>query len=365
MSDASRVTTGKLKSLITLDLEYDSALWKSGGTTATTAKVTNLPFQYTGVTATVGNRLFMRCDKNEHGGELWTSDGTAAGTKMVKDILPGEESSDIYELVAVGNEVFFGAEVSTDDTIRRLWRSDGTAAGTVEVSLGLPADFNPDAAAVAEFDGRLLAHIADPVHGREPWIIDPAAGKATFLADLEDLDFLASMPRNLNFANDLLFFTTGEGLWRTDGSAVGTTLVYQGIVNHREIINNPDFYATVGKHLYFFIEDVPNDHYELWRTDGAVATTTLVKDDLVRDTWVEPVKSMTDVNGVLYFTRFGPGRPRSQLWRSDGTPAGTIHVATPHQHPLRAIVGDQLDHRHRQHRLLRRHRRRQRRGALA
>src|SRR5439155_18113329 len=63
-----------------------------------------------------------------NGREPWVSDGTAAGTHIIRDLLPGSESSDPFTLGAINGLVFFRA----DDGIhgRELWRTDGTDAGT-------------------------------------------------------------------------------------------------------------------------------------------------------------------------------------------------------------------------------------------
>src|SRR5687767_1859346 len=69
------------------------------------------------------------------GRELHRSDGTEAGTVMVKDIVPGPGSSDPEDLINVNGTLFFTARPSERDFQRReLWRSDGTAAGTVRVT---------------------------------------------------------------------------------------------------------------------------------------------------------------------------------------------------------------------------------------
>ena len=65
------------------------------------------------------------------GEELWKSDGTAAGTVLVKDINPGSgPSSDSQSTPAnMNGTLFFNADDGTSGY--ELWKSDGTAAGTV------------------------------------------------------------------------------------------------------------------------------------------------------------------------------------------------------------------------------------------
>ena len=73
----------------------------------------------------VDGTLFFYASDGSHGEELWKTDGTAAGTIMVKDINPGSTSSNPFHMTAVGGTLFFAA----DDGIhgRELWKSDGTA----------------------------------------------------------------------------------------------------------------------------------------------------------------------------------------------------------------------------------------------
>ena len=80
----------------------------------------------------VGSTLFFAANDGVHGTELWKSDGTAAGTKMVKDIRSGAKSSDPEYLVNVNGKVFFTANDGKHKN--QLWKSDGTGRGTVRVS---------------------------------------------------------------------------------------------------------------------------------------------------------------------------------------------------------------------------------------
>ncbi len=65
------------------------------------------------------------------GVELWSSDGTTAGTKLFKDINPGLDGASIGQLLVANNVLYFAAQ---DGVVgRELWKSDGTPAGTAMV----------------------------------------------------------------------------------------------------------------------------------------------------------------------------------------------------------------------------------------
>ncbi len=67
--------------------------------------------------------LIFRANDGTNGSELWKSNGTAAGTVLVKDIAASTAASSPNLLTVVGSQVFFTA----DDGIagREVWRSDG------------------------------------------------------------------------------------------------------------------------------------------------------------------------------------------------------------------------------------------------
>ena len=74
---------------------------------------------------TVNRIIYFTADDGTHGAALWRSDGTARGTRMVKDINP-------YELTDVNGTLHF-ATLSDASHVSELWRSDGTEAGTTVV----------------------------------------------------------------------------------------------------------------------------------------------------------------------------------------------------------------------------------------
>ena len=76
--------------------------------------------------------LFFTANDGVHGDEPWVSNGTAAGTQMLADIIPGSQGSDPSDLTPVGNDVDFIANEPNDYV--GLWKSDGTVSGTTEVT---------------------------------------------------------------------------------------------------------------------------------------------------------------------------------------------------------------------------------------
>ena len=114
-------------------------LWVTDGTIAGTHMVRSFgtdPIYHFGLKA-IGSHVYFTIDDGSGvGRELWTSDGTTAGTVLVKDIFPGAGPSWPVYLTNFNGTLFFNAQVAPGDYA--LWRSDGTAAGTVMVKDASP-----------------------------------------------------------------------------------------------------------------------------------------------------------------------------------------------------------------------------------
>ena len=142
--------------------------------------------------------------------ELWKSDGTAAGTVLVKDISPGSAGSIPNNLTNVNGTLFFAADDGTNGT--ELWKSDGTAAGTVLVK-----DIRPSCSGssypgyLTNVNGTLFFAADDGTHGRELWKSDGTAAGTVLVKDINPGIGTDSYPTDLTNVNGTLFFTADDG----------------------------------------------------------------------------------------------------------------------------------------------------------
>ncbi|MEA2600557.1 MAG: hypothetical protein QOF89_1549 [Acidobacteriota bacterium] len=316
---------------------HGQELWKSDGTAAGTSLVADVdPGLASGFRSVfvAGGRVYLTADDGVHGVELWTTDGTAAGTVLVKDINPGPAGSLPRLWLDTGGNLLLNA----DDGVhgQEPWTSDGTAAGTT-----LLADVNPGAgssspafssawedAAVLP-GGRFVFHANDGSHGEELWISDGTPANTALLKDANP-GFDGSAPFNLvPFAGRVLFRasddTHGMELWATDGTTAGTVLVKD--VAPGPFGSAPLQLTPFGGQVYFEADDSTTGR-ELWKTDGTAAGTVLVKDlnpgAAGGFTFIFRYQITVLGSALCFFADDGVHGP--ELWKSDGTAAGTALV---------------------------------------
>ncbi len=114
------------------------------------------------------------------------------------------------------------------------------------------------------------------------------------------------------------YATMKSSLWKSDGTALGTTQVYAF-----DNLFIPTQLTPVGNQLFFVMYDTQAGS-EVWVSDGSYAGThrsSIVQDDNEGDP-----KELTAYQGQLYFVG-NDGATGDELWRTNGTPAGTTQVA--------------------------------------
>jgi ELWxxDGT repeat protein len=151
--------------------------------------------------------------------ELWKSDGTAAGTTLVKDIYPGQgrfydyygyphdlpNSSAPNQLTNVNGTLYFMATEGT--TGGELWKSDSTAVGTV-----LVRRFNSYVSNLTDVNGMIVFAADDGTTGMELWRTDGTAAGTILVKDISPGSH-SSIPYNSSrvIVNGTEFFLADDG----------------------------------------------------------------------------------------------------------------------------------------------------------
>ena len=253
----------------------------------------------------------------DHGRELWISDGTTAGTFMLKDLAPGETSSTPKDLAAVGSLLFFSAE--DPDHGREVWRSDGTPDGTFlvqDLSPGAAPGVGLDELGVApeftDLSGTAIFAGSNGVAGRELFASDGSPGSAQLLEARSGPTSSISQGRLTRLGGLVLFnVVIGDDweMWRTDGTQAGTWMVKDfgppGAQGFESPLADPPF-------MYF----AAGPQGTLWRTDGTAEGTVELGGGI-------NVAYISLVGGTLFYQAEDP-TTGIELWMSDRLSAGEL-----------------------------------------
>lgn len=280
----------------------------------------------------VGDRVLFFASDEVSPVELWTTDGTQAGTRRVRDVSASGSDSSIlsaFGLVAARGRAYF----QTLDPLAglRLWRTDGSREGTVPIfSVGLYEDLEqalPPEIVTAALGGDLLFLRPNREGFLELWRTGASSASARRLASLPAASGADSAAVRLLSATGRAYFTfqapssSRTEIWTTDGTAAGTVRLTSIPRPASPIPSQP---IVVGGRLFFLGFDAPHG-FELWTSDGSTAGTRLVRDFA---SGRRPALYEQFVAGrqVLYFTlETSAGR---EVWRSDGTQSGTVRLPT-------------------------------------
>jgi len=300
--------------------------------------------------------------------QLWVTDGSAAGTRLLRSLPQVYPYPTIDNLTAVGGRVFFNESVA--GLSRHLWVSDGTVAGTRLVKAF--ADDHHDYAGAGQpmvgLGSRLYFPGYDATHGSELWSSDGTAGGTTLAVDVTP-GAVGSDPVGLTAWHGRLVFSAGGQVYLSDGTAAGTsaltaggqpvgaslgTLVpvgdklflYGSVGSSQQMVltdgtaagttaqplpatlQRTSGFAAAGGKLLFGARTISlDDDEELWSTDGTTTGTVRVK-DIFPGLLPSSPGNLTTIGSRVLFTASLPSLGE-RLMVSDGTAAGTHALTYP------------------------------------
>ncbi len=259
---------------------------------------------------------------------LWATDGTAPGTHFLRTLAPSTGEADLAPLTTEDLVFEFPRfDVETNRHWPELWRTDGTTEGTAPIALFkdlYAGEREPSNTAIQFFrlPQRLLVFFDDGVHGAEPWASDGTGPGTRLLLDLLP-GAASSFPEQWIPVGDGAVFSSHdfsrgvEFLWATDGTEAGTRLLLE--TDPGQPIWQLAAFQGEGR---FFLN--ANTHPELWRTDGTPEGTVLVDplDTLTPVPSANPEALLRHRDRLAFLAR-GDGVGR-ELFLSDGSAAGTF-----------------------------------------
>ncbi|MBL8827197.1 MAG: cadherin-like domain-containing protein, partial [Planctomycetaceae bacterium] len=276
----------------------------------------------------VNGTLYFSASDGINGYELWKSDGTSAGTILVRDINAGAGDANPRNLTNVNGTLYFSAVPGeTGSANFELWKSDGTSAGTVLIKDIRPGNNGSVPQLLTNVNGTLYFQANDGTNGQELWKSDGTSAGTVLVKDIR-VGSLTAYPQLLTNVNGILYFQANDGangyeLWKSDGSSSGTILVKD--IRPGASSAFPKVLTNFNGMLYFNANDGING-YELWKSDGSSSGTVLVK-DLYGGSVGSAPQSLTVWNSQLYFVAFEVGQSE-EIWTSDGTSTGTQVITT-------------------------------------
>src|SRR5215213_3943351 len=290
----------------------------------------------------------------KYGEEPWKTKGTKGTTRIIKDIVPGPDSSGAEDFVPTTDPqtTFFRAWDARHG--EELWKTDGTEKGTKLVEdinrdphpgarcqqgdCGIPQGWShPDTETAM---GKIVFFAADDgMHGVELWKSDGTRKGTTLVKDINP-DAPAPTTKvcksakncaggswvdDMTLVGNSLYLTANDGkhgveLWKSDGTKKGTTLVKDINPSSDSEISDIGNLVALRKTLYFSANDGKHG-LELWKSDGTERGTRLVKDVNPGPADSDP-DTLTVFRGVLLFSA-DDGVHGNEMWGSDGSKAST------------------------------------------
>jgi len=299
--------------IVFVDGEHEYEPWITDGTEAGTNMLKDINLKssgarYTNFTKVGGNIYFI--ENFAMFSALWKTDGTEAGTVLVRKIPEG-----VLELIESGGLLYF--TLKHNNMIVELWISDGTEAGTKSIKV-IQSDNRPEISAMASMGGKLYFLITDYLYDIELWESSGTEATTTLVKDIwSGHDAGGAYNNSLSVINGKLYFTgytdtSGREPWVSDGTAVGTTIlkdIYAGVES-----SDPSSFVELSGDVYF-ISNGGNGENEVWTTDGTAGATVVYGE---ADTNPE---SIVWFDGQLHYSSYD-----RRVYKTDGTGPGTSAV---------------------------------------
>ena len=266
-------------------------------------------FTSIGQLADVNGRLYFNGGDPTYGTELYTSDGTAAGTVLVKDIYPGYNSSSPYSFTNVNDTLYF---IATDASGTGLWWAAGNSIGSFSTQ-AFPGGFN-----ILSAGKKGTSQFYLTVYGTNSslWVCNGKSSGAQEITSsgnalMPTYNMASVMNGKLYISGSTTTTNINDELWSTDGTSQGTSEVFSLVVE-ANYSSNPSIQLALDS-VFFMTADNGYNGSELWISNGTQQGTSMVA-DIYPGPQPSGIANMIYYKGAVYFTA-NDGVHGTELWR--------------------------------------------------
>lgn len=232
---------------------------------------------------------FIGTENGEANNQLWESDGTTAGTRLIKQLYNSSLGDTLKNLFVENGKLFIA-------TVDQLWISDGTSVGTVMLTENY---YNTKFFSLNDkiyfwhdfYDKEVLMVSDGTVSGTKVFkTFEPTNGSYGTNSEI------------LVFQNHLYFVGKLNGvksIWKSDGTAEGTAAMVNTNLNTLKGEILPDKFLTY------------DENNNLWSSDGTAANTLIYK------TLTSEIQKMFKFKNEIYIDT------KTEFVKTNGTASGT------------------------------------------
>lgn len=280
----------------------------------------------------LGDKAYFDAFDASTGKELWVTDGSLAGTRMLVDLRPGATPSNPRELTALGTKLYFSAAGSLGGNDVELHVTDGTAAGTRKLVDLWPGPAGSSPTRVTAVGNRIFFFARTPATGFELFVSDGTAAGTRLTRDINPGTGNADI-RDLVGVNGRVFFFCNDGthgyeLWTSDGTTAGTRLARDLMPGAGDGVVLGSLRRLTGTSLVVFAGKDGFDGLQAWRSDGSFGgTVQLGRIGPRRGSGAAVLEDLTPIGATLY-CECDDGQLGRELWGIPLASGGTAFAET-------------------------------------
>jgi ELWxxDGT repeat protein len=232
------ITVGNSVYFTTIDTLYNVQLWKTDGTESGTQLIkdfckSNVQCNYPNPSLTdfveVNGKLFFKANFEKYGSELWVTDGTDVGTKIVDDIWPGPSGScNSDDMVISAGNLYYSANDGKHGL--ELWRTnsnDNTTELVADMVAGAEWSY---AKPLLDINGLLYFSAKDTKDSIQLWKVNGNTAPQPIVQYNSSIEGIKNIG-NLQWANKTIeFYNNGLSIDTKDNVYISGTFQGNGLV---------------------------------------------------------------------------------------------------------------------------------------